>query len=150
MKKHTWKDVMKYFAEHEQIGELWDYVTSLRGPDYSSYSWKMVITCIIRGECKTAYGIDTAKSFLDSWENKDITQNLRSEDSKSDSTHWFSHSIYAVECLSKYYSNAMDNLVVADLFSKLAVALDEREIDERVNIVPIITRKIIEELYKDE
>lgn len=60
---HRWQRVIKDFQGMEGGGErnLWRYITALRGPDKddSGDIFKDVVTCLIRGECHEAMGLNT-------------------------------------------------------------------------------------------
>ena len=150
MKIHKWEEIIKFFMSNdEQETELWDYITGLRGPDNDAHTWKMMITCIIRGQCAEAYGIETTRSFLTHQNDDDIINALNKEEVFL-SNHWFNHSIFALDNLAIYYNNKMKNTRINDLLCSLSYNLDNRYItSERINIV-IIVREIIEELYKEE
>ena len=150
MKMHNWKDVTKYFMDigEEAETELWDYITGLRGPDNNSDSWKEIITCIIRGECTTAHGIDITRSFLSLWNNDAIIKFLN-QNIESITSHWFNHCIYALGSLSQYYRDEMNNIKMSDLLSRLIHNLENRSIEDRIDIL-ITVREIVKEFYKEE
>ena len=149
MKIHNWKTIIKYFMKNKQDSELWDYVTSLRGPDNDTNTWKTIITCMIRGQCTTAYDIEKTRTFLFFKNDNNISDALNKEMIFL-SSHWFNHSIFALECLATYYSNEMNDFKTSSLFYELSYALNNRSTkNEKIKIVRIV-REIIEELYKKE
>lgn len=147
MKIHNWENVIKFFVENKRETDLWDYVSALRGPDSGSNYWKEMITCIIRGECKVAFGIDYIMSLLENYNNLELIAFLN--ESIETSHHWFNHSSYALESLSKYYNEVMNNIKMSNLLLQLAYNLEKRGTDDISNI-PITVREIVEKLYKEE
>ena len=152
MKVHNWKEVIKYFIDEDRDTELWDYISALRGPDDDSGSkiWKKMITCLIRGDCQTAFGIEETKEILTRWDNAKLIMSLYNS-FRFTSNHWFNHSIFALQCLVTYY-NEMYNIKIHDLLSELILGLNQRErngTDGVAHIVAIV-REIVKEMYEEK
>lgn len=146
MKIHDWKEVIEYFSRAGYEEELWDYATALRSCDGKEFesAWKMLITCLIRGKCESAFDITNTFWEMRFHYNEDISKKLNNCDMPS---HWVGHSIAGLNSLSIYYRNALNNKVISSLLSKLK--FDLLGINKNIEDIPITVEKIINLLYED-
>lgn len=146
MKIHSWKEVIRYFLNHDDDRLLWDYATALRSGDGVPDTWKFMITCLIRGEDVKGFGWDiaTAKDFL-KCHSDDYIERKMNASYLTVPSHFFIHSHIGLYSLAVYYKEALNNDKICDLLLIFKSKLISNDFSGTCSLA----RKIIEELLKD-
>ena len=147
MKIHSWEEVIRYFLDKGYKSYLWDYVTALRSGDDVDDIWKIMITCLIRGEGLNgmAWDISWCKDYLDDHESDDCIEEKLNETFKDISSHYINHSQRGFDSLSIYYRDVIKNKSIAISLKELS-----RKMKEDRKEIPKIVSSILNILYKND
>ena len=135
MELHSWNEIIKYFSDNaESQTILWDYVTALRGPDIDNPDWKLMLTCLLRGQCSDALDITDTFSYVRNESftviNKQLTATLEQLP-----IHYLFHTVNGFRALSEYYYKEMGNAQLAELFLELSLQLSKQNLFNIVFLV---------------